>query len=89
MDIESLNKLLPSQAKQTLTEFFLKKLEGAKLNCYAEPTYNFANALHDVKTAPGSYIGGILAECFEAALKEYNRKHPKCWNNDKQEAFRK
>lgn len=83
----NLQGLLPSAAKSALTAHFLERLEGAKLNCYCDPMYEFADAIGEFRNE-GGWVQSILHECFRAAEKEYNRLHLKGWDNERQEAFR-
>lgn len=87
MNFDHLKTMLPSQAKKALTEYFLQRLLEAKLDHYANPSYNFSTALGELQEYE-SWVASIMKECFDTASDEYDRKHPKNWNNETQEAFR-
>lgn len=81
--------MLPSEAKRTLIALILERLESSKLDCYGNPMYRYVNFLHEFnENILGGWLNAISLECFEIADKEYNRKHPLCWDNEKQHSYR-
>ena len=75
--LPELSAELPSRAISMMTSFFLKQLESSRLNCYGDPMYDFAKALGDVRDQKSDWVRNKAHETFQAALKEYNRLHPK------------
>jgi len=89
MPIPDLRVLLPRAAKERLTEYFLAQLEAAELDWHANPKYGLTNAYREADTSHNSWLTyDMVSSCFEAALVEYNRRHPLCWDNETQKAFR-
>jgi len=80
--------LLPSKVREYLFSHFLGSLEKAEVNCYSDPKYSLTDALAEFSNTEG-FTRGLIVGTYEAALAEYNRCHPKCWDNEKQKAFRK
>jgi hypothetical protein len=69
-------QLLPSQARQALTQELLQKLEAAPLDHYADPTYRYSDALRDFDHE-GGWVRDVLASCFQDAEALYRAHHPK------------
>lgn len=88
MKASDLDKMLPSVAKETLTNHFFKRLYNAKLDWMGHPVYKLIDAIREIKTQDGVYASTILDECFFAALKRYEKEYPLCWDNEKQKAYR-
>lgn len=82
--------MLPGEARETLHSMLLDKLERAKLNYLANPTYDYVDALKDFREELDSseWLSGTFRKCWESAVEEYNKKHPKRWDNEKQSAYR-
>lgn len=83
----SLKSLSPSEAKRVLTEHLLSIFENAPLNRYNDTVFDFAEALKI--TEKDEWGRKIVAQCYEAAEKEWEHRHPKSWNNESQKATRR
>lgn len=79
--------LMPSEAKRQLTELLLKRLEQAPLNWYASPIFAYSDAFKLI-FEDDDYARSILFHCYEDALRQYERLHPKQWDLENQKAFR-
>ncbi len=73
-DAIDLRSMLPAQAKQALYDWCLKQMEASRLNGYLNPTFNVTDALRAVES--DDWARSIAAECYDKALKEYERRHP-------------
>lgn len=87
---KEIRQALPSQGRKLLTAYFLKKLEDAPLNYQVDPSYKFVDALHEThdEEAGQWFNSGFIHECFEEAERQYNKLHPKKWDNNAQKAYR-
>jgi|WetSurMetagenome_2_1015567.scaffolds.fasta_scaffold45975_6 hypothetical protein len=82
-----LKNLSPGEAKRVLTEHLLDIFEKAPLNYHSNTTFDFAGALQVVE---GDGWGRkIVAQCYEAAEREWEHRHPKSWSNELQKATRR
>lgn len=88
MIMPDFRKMLPSQARAELLRVLVEKLEGAPLSFRSDPMFTYTDALGMFRDEAGTYVSTILHETFEAAQREYDRRHPKHWDNEKQMAFR-
>lgn len=81
--------MLPSQAKREVHEFLVKQFEESKLNCYADPSFCYADALALFRDTEHEWVRTVLLYgCFETAKQEYERRNFKGWNNETQRAYR-
>jgi hypothetical protein len=79
--------MLPSKVREYLAAYFTKTLEEAKLNYLADPMYHLVDAIQEFRDVEG-IAPGLVVKMYDKAFLKYNRKHPKCWSNERQEAFR-
>ena len=80
-------RMLPSKVRAYLSTHLEISLENAKLNCYCDPMYHCADALQEFRDVEG-IAPGLVVKLYTEARAQYDRKHPKCWDNEKQKAFR-
>ena len=81
-------KMLPSKVREYLSRYFLEKLESAKVNYLGDPVYELVDVIGEFRDIEGVHTSQVI-ELYNTAREVYNRKHPKCWDNERQEAFRK
>ena len=94
--LDKLQCMLPSKAREALFNYFLARFEEAPLNFMADPIYYMMDAMAEVQKSQNidfwdQEFMWIRKEAFtqyDLALKEYNRRHHKCWDNEKQKAYR-
>lgn len=81
-----LETMLPSKAKEVLTQAIFDNMK--KHVCYdgTRSTYYAATALRDY--GDEVWNASVVFECFEAAEKRFDIEHPLRWDNDKQKAYR-
>jgi hypothetical protein len=87
MKMPNVDAMLPSAAKLALEEFFLERILAKGVNYRGEPKYTYTDVLSDVGDV-GSYSHSIAHECYQAAVRAFDRKHPLCWDNENQKAYR-
>lgn len=96
LKIDDLRRMLPSKAREALFNYFLARFEEVPLNFRADPIYSMMDAMAEVQKSQGidswdQEFMWIRKEAFaqyDLAFKEYDRRHHKCWDNEKQKAFR-
>ena len=74
-----LRVLLPSQAKEALTQYFFERFKSSIDPFYARPTYEIHHAWKDMERAGYDFSGhwfSIREECFQAALRRLDQLHP-------------
>jgi hypothetical protein len=79
--------MLPSKVREYLSRYLFEKLESAKLNYLGDPVCELVDIIGEFRDIDGVHTAQVI-ELYEAALAKYNKKHPKCWDNEKQQAFR-
>lgn len=83
----NLKNLSSAEAKRVLTEHLLGIFESSPLNYYGNTTFDFAGALQVVEE--DEWGRRVIAQCYQAAEKEWEHRHPKSWSNDLQKAVRR
>jgi hypothetical protein len=78
--------LLPSKAKQVVTEYLLGEFEKAPRDCYNNPIFDYAEVLGIPCEDP--YLRGVLSGCYGEAKKAFEAKHPFHWSNELQCSYR-
>lgn len=79
--------MLPSQARKAMVDHFLAQLIAGGVDYRARPKYRLADAYDDARQST-EYAWKLVADCFEEAEKQFDREHPMCWDNEKQQAYR-
>ena len=81
-------RMLPSDAKAAITAHFLKCLESSKIGYLADPIIRQTADFYGMVHKDDDWGRRQIPDCYAAAWAEYNRLYPKCWDNERQKAYR-
>ena len=88
-ELPDFRTMTPSKAKEVLYGILYAKFETEPLNYRQESIFRMTEALRMFEDEQHEWVRkNILHECFERASRNWERKYPKCWDNDKQRAYR-
>lgn len=81
--------MTPSKAKEVLYGLLYDRIKTAPLNHRKDPNFTLMDALRLLEGDEHEWVHkNILHECYAKALKKWETKHPKGWDNDNQRAYR-
>jgi len=82
-----LSSFLPSKAKTVLIDYLVECFESYGIHFSSNnPKLNYTEAL--LLTENNEYARKIIAECYDIAKNIWEEKHPLCWSNIEQRAYR-
>lgn len=78
MTLPDIRSMLPSQAREALKAYFLRRLKESGLNYLGDPRYSRSSAeyIRDLGPLEGWASSAIYA-IYTEAEQEYDRQHPK------------